>query len=103
MTTQTLQPAKVGKTKKPERQSLNSRKYSEVRTREHLLPEEVELMRSAIKNRKKSLSNTNLRPYPQQDSPHEVSHESRVLFPTDLFTPIFAIARVADWLGTSRE
>ncbi|MCG6133962.1 MAG: tyrosine-type recombinase/integrase [Nostoc sp. LLA-1] len=52
MTTQTLQPPKVGKTEKPERQSPNSRKYSEVRTREHLLPEEVELMRSAIKKSK---------------------------------------------------
>ncbi|WP_245587551.1 tyrosine-type recombinase/integrase [Cylindrospermum stagnale] len=34
------------------RQSPNSRKYSEVRTREHLLPEKVEAMRSAIKKSK---------------------------------------------------
>jgi citrate synthase len=27
----------------------------------------------------------------------------KMRIPTDLFTPIFAIARVADWLGTSRE
>lgn len=52
MTSQTLQPPKVGKTEKPKRQSPNSRKYSSVRTREHLLPEEVELMRSAIKKSK---------------------------------------------------
>lgn len=52
MTTQTIQPPKVGKTENPERQSPNSRKYSEIRTREHLLPEEVELMRSAIKKSK---------------------------------------------------
>jgi integrase len=52
MRTQTLQLPKVGKTEKQERQSPNFRKYSEVRTREHLLPEEVELMRSAIKKSK---------------------------------------------------
>lgn len=52
MAAQTVQPSKVGKTEKPERQSPNSRKYSFVRTREHLLPEEVELMRSAIKKSK---------------------------------------------------
>lgn len=52
MTAQTVQPSKVGKTEKQERQSPNFRKYSEVRTREHLLPEEVELMRSAIKKSK---------------------------------------------------
>ncbi|WP_414756667.1 tyrosine-type recombinase/integrase [Anabaena sp. CCY 9910] len=52
MTPQTLQPLKVGKTEKQERQSPNFRKYSFVRTREHLLPEEVELMRSAIKKSK---------------------------------------------------
>jgi integrase len=52
MTAQTVQPSKVGKTEKQERQSPNSRKYSFVRTREHLLPEEVELMRSAIKKSK---------------------------------------------------
>lgn len=54
MTPQTVQPPKVGKTEKPERQSPNSRKYSEVRTREHLLPEEVSAMRSAIKKSKGS-------------------------------------------------
>ncbi|BAZ36796.1 hypothetical protein NIES4101_27160 (plasmid) [Calothrix sp. NIES-4101] len=42
MTAQTVQPSKVGKTEKPERQSPNFRKYSKVRTREYLLPEEVE-------------------------------------------------------------
>lgn len=52
MTPQTLQPPKVGKTEKQERQSPNFRKYFEVRTREYLLPEEVELMRSAIKKSK---------------------------------------------------
>ncbi len=52
MTAQTVQPSKVGKTEKPERQSPNFRKYSFVRIREHLLPEEVELMRSAIKKSK---------------------------------------------------
>ncbi|MCP6761222.1 MAG: tyrosine-type recombinase/integrase [Fischerella sp. CENA71] len=52
MTPQTVQPSKVGKTKKQERQSPNSHKYSEIRTREYLLPEEVELMRSAIKKSK---------------------------------------------------
>ncbi|WP_292705482.1 tyrosine-type recombinase/integrase [Nostoc sp. NMS2] len=52
MTPQTLQPSKVGKTEKQERQSPNFRKYSEVRTREHLLPEEVSAMRSAIKKSK---------------------------------------------------
>ena len=40
---------KVGKTEKLKRFSPNSRKYSEVITREHLLPEEVEAMRSALK------------------------------------------------------
>lgn len=49
MVKQPVQLPKVGKTQKGERQSPNSRKYYEVRTREHLLPEEVKLMRSAIK------------------------------------------------------
>ncbi|MBD2512647.1 tyrosine-type recombinase/integrase [Nostoc muscorum FACHB-395] len=49
MTAQTIQPSKVGKTEKQECQSPNFRKYSEVRTREYLLPEEVSAMRSAIK------------------------------------------------------
>jgi type 1 fimbriae regulatory protein FimB/type 1 fimbriae regulatory protein FimE len=52
MTPQTAQAPKVGKTEKQERQSPNSHRYSEVRTREHLLPEEVEAMRSAIKKSK---------------------------------------------------
>jgi integrase len=52
MTAETIQLSKVGKTEKQERQSPNSRKYFEVRTREHLLPEEVEAMRSAIKKSK---------------------------------------------------
>ncbi|WP_225226319.1 hypothetical protein [Komarekiella delphini-convector] len=49
MIAQIVQPSKVGKTEKQERQSPNFRKYSEVRTREHLLPEEVSAMRQAIK------------------------------------------------------
>lgn len=49
MTAQTVQPSKVCKIEKQERQSPNFRKYSEVRTREYLLPEEVSAMRSAIK------------------------------------------------------
>lgn len=49
MTEQLIQTPKVGKTEKLKRFSPNSRKYSEVRTREHLLPEEVEAMRSALK------------------------------------------------------
>jgi site-specific recombinase XerD len=52
MTSHTVQAPKVGKTEKPERQSPNFHKYSEVRTREHLLPEEVSAMRSAIKKSK---------------------------------------------------
>lgn len=49
MTEQIIQTPKVGKTEKPKRFSPNSRKYSEIRTREHLLSEEVEAMRSALK------------------------------------------------------
>lgn len=49
MLEQFIQTPKVGKTEKHERFSPNSRKYSEVRTREHLLPEEVEAMRSGLK------------------------------------------------------
>lgn len=49
MTEQLIQTPKVGKIVKLKRFSPNSRKYSEVRTREHLLPEEVEAMRSALK------------------------------------------------------
>lgn len=52
MVKQPVQLPKVGKTEKQERQSPNFRKYSEVRTREYLLPEEVELMRSAIRKSK---------------------------------------------------
>jgi integrase len=52
MSKQLVQVPKVGKIEKLERQSPNSHKYSEVRTREHLLPEEVEAMRSAIKKSK---------------------------------------------------
>ena len=52
MLKQLVQLTKVGKTEKQERQSPNSRKYSEVRTREHLLLEEVEAMRQAIKQAK---------------------------------------------------
>lgn len=44
-----FQLSKVGKTDPPKRESPNKRKYSEVRSREHLLPEEVEAMRDAIK------------------------------------------------------
>ena len=46
-----VQLSKVGKTEKPKRRSPNARKYSEVRSREHLLSEEVEAMREAIKKR----------------------------------------------------
>ena len=52
MTKQLIQLSKVGKTKKQQRKSPNSRKYSEVRTREYLLLQEVEAMRSAIKQSK---------------------------------------------------
>ncbi|WP_269321089.1 hypothetical protein [Fischerella sp. PCC 9605] len=38
MVKQLVQVPKVGKNQKEERQSPNSRKYSSVRTREHLLP-----------------------------------------------------------------
>ncbi|MDV2998308.1 MAG: ISKra4 family transposase ISCep1 [Chroococcidiopsis sp. SAG 2025] len=38
-----------GKTEKLKHKSPNSRKYEEIRIREHLLPEEVSAMRSAIK------------------------------------------------------
>lgn len=49
MTTKTIQLPKVGKTENSLRKSPNARKYSFVRTREHLLPAEVEAMRRAIK------------------------------------------------------
>lgn len=48
MTTQTPQLPKVGKIHQSKRQSPNSRKYKDVRSREYLLLEEVEAMRSAI-------------------------------------------------------
>jgi site-specific recombinase XerD len=46
-----VQLSKVGKTENLKRRSPNARKYSEVRSREHLLSEEVEAMREAIKKR----------------------------------------------------
>lgn len=52
MNKQLVQLPKVGKKEKTEHKSHNCRKYSEVRTREYLLPEEVEAMRSAIKKSK---------------------------------------------------
>lgn len=52
MTKVILQLSKVGKTAKIKRRSPNLRKYEEVRTREYLLLEEVEAMRSAIKQSK---------------------------------------------------
>ncbi|MFB2920704.1 hypothetical protein [Aerosakkonema funiforme] len=52
MCKQFVQLTKVGKTEKPERKSPNSHKYSSVRTKEYLLPEEVEAMRQAIKKSK---------------------------------------------------
>jgi integrase len=52
MTLETFQLSKVGKTEKRTSKSPNSRKYSEVRTREYLLSAEIEAMRSAIKKGK---------------------------------------------------
>jgi integrase len=52
MTLATVQLSKVGKTEKRTSKSPNSRKYSEVRTREYLLSAEIELMRSAVKKGK---------------------------------------------------
>jgi hypothetical protein len=53
---QAAQSSKVGKIREqPEsrrRGSPNQRKYDEVRSREHLLPEEVEAMIAAIKKAK---------------------------------------------------
>lgn len=48
----TAQLSKVGKTEKETNPSPNQRKYLEVRSREHLLPEEVEAMILAIKQAK---------------------------------------------------
>ncbi len=47
-----IQLSKVGKIEKPRLLSPNSRKYQEVRTREYLLPEEVEAMLSVTKKSK---------------------------------------------------
>lgn len=52
MSQQLVQLTKVGKTEKQQRKSPHSHKYSSVRTREYLLPEEVEAMRQAIKKSK---------------------------------------------------
>ena len=52
MTLATVQLSKVGKTEKRTSKSPNSRKYSEIRTREYLLSAEIELMRSAVKKGK---------------------------------------------------
>ncbi len=49
MTAKTIQLPKVGKIEKQKSQSPNCHKYEEVRTREYLLPEEVEAMLSATK------------------------------------------------------
>ena len=46
-----VQPSKVGKVTLSKRKSPNSHRYVDVRTREFLLPEEVEAMREAIKKR----------------------------------------------------
>lgn len=46
-----VQPSKVGKVTLSKRKSPNSQRYVDVRTREFLLPEEVEAMREAIKKR----------------------------------------------------
>ena len=52
MTNQISQLSKVGKIENQERKSPNSRKYEDVRTREYLLSDEVEAMRSAINKSK---------------------------------------------------
>lgn len=49
MTAISLQPTKVGKIESPKRRSPNLRKYDELRSREHLLPDEIDAMRRAIK------------------------------------------------------
>ena len=46
-----VQPSKVGKVTLFKRKSPNSQRYEDVRTREFLLPEEVEAMCEAIKKR----------------------------------------------------
>ena len=46
-----VQPSKVGKVTLSKRKSPNSQRYVDVRTREFLLPEEVEAMREAIKKK----------------------------------------------------
>ena len=52
MTLATVQLSKVGKTAKRASKSPNSRKYSEVRTKEYLLSAEIETMRSVVKKGK---------------------------------------------------
>lgn len=49
MTATVGQVARVGKIERPRRESPNRREYKEVRSREYLLPEEVEKMRQALK------------------------------------------------------
>lgn len=51
MAAEVIQLPKVGKTEELKRQSPNVRKYLEVRSREHLLPEEVETMREAVRKK----------------------------------------------------
>lgn len=52
MTKQIVQTSKVGKIVLLKRKSPNFRKYAEVRTREHLLPAEVEAMRQGLRKSK---------------------------------------------------
>lgn len=52
MTKQIVQTSKVGKIVLPKRKSPNFKKYAEIRTREHLLPEEVEAMREGLRKSK---------------------------------------------------
>lgn len=51
MPEEAVQSSKVGKAQNSKRSSPNSRKYEEVRSREYLLPEEVEAMREAIRKK----------------------------------------------------
>ena len=46
-----VQPSKVGKVTLSKQKSPNSQRYVDIRTREFLLPEELEAMRDAIKKR----------------------------------------------------
>ena len=52
MPTDAAHPSKVGKPESSKRPSPNSRCYLEVRAREHLLPEEVNAMRTALNQAK---------------------------------------------------